>query len=356
MSNNLLQGALDRMLRNQQLTRTEARTLLQQVFEEGDHDDAARDIAVAALLTALAMKGETVEEIVGFAQAMRAAAADIGLNGTEPSWVDTCGTGGRGLNILNISTAAAFTVAGAGVPVAKHGNRSNSNACGAADVLEAAGVNLEFPAERLGPCLHEIGIAFLFAPLLHPAMRRVRSVRRALGMRTVFNLLGPLTNPAGARAQVVGVPQAGLVVKMAEALLALGTDHSFVAYAHDGTGELTTTALNDVAEIHRGTISYYTLDARELGLRRAMLEELKCEGPAAALAALHRVLEGKPGADHDVVSLNAGAALVAAGKASDLRHGITLARESLAAGAAAEKLAALIEHTRGEGARAQIRR
>ena len=246
---------------------------------------------------------------------------------------------------MNISTAAAFAAAGAGATVAKHGNRSNTNACGAADVLEAAGVNLQFPARELGACLRANGIAFLFAPLLHPAMRRVARVRRALAARTVFNLLGPLTNPAGAQAQIIGVPKPELVMKMAEALLALGTGHSFVVHAEDGIGEFSTTAPNEMAEINRGTISYYSVDARDLGLRRAGLEELRCDTKAEAIAALKAVLGGAPGPASDIVSLNAAAVLVAAGQALDLRHGIELARRSLASGAAAKKLADLAAYS-----------
>ncbi|HWG36938.1 MAG TPA: anthranilate phosphoribosyltransferase [Terriglobales bacterium] len=339
-----LQAALGRLLRQERLTRSEARCLLESVFHDAGEEDLEREIGLAGILAALAARGESVEELVGFAEAMRAAVVDIGWHGAAMT-VDICSTGGSPRRVMNISTAAAFAAAGAGATVAKHGNRSNTNACGAADVLEAAGLNLQFPASELGACLRENGIAFLFAPLLHPAMRRVARVRRALAARTAFNLLGPLTNPARAQAQIIGVPKPELVAKMAEALLALGTGHSFVIYAEDGIGEFSTTALNELAEINRGTISYYPVDARDLGLRRASLEELHCATKAEAVAALHDVLAGKPGPVNDIVSLNAAAVLVAAGKALDLRHGIALARAALSSGTAAQKLRNLVAHT-----------
>jgi len=340
--------ALRRLTAREHLSREQARGLLQEIF--AGH---ASETEIAGVLVALAMKGETVDEIVGFAEVMRAAVVDIGLghgddNGADDgnsAYVDTCGTGGSARNCFNISTAAAFVAAGAGAAVAKHGNRTNTSVSGSADVLEAAGVNLAFPAERLGPCLRSIGVVFLYAPLLHGAMHRVIPTRRALGIRTIFNLLGPLTNPAGARAQIIGVPSAGLIPVMAEALLRLGTQHSFVVRSEDGLGEFSTTATTWVAEIQHGAIREYRLDARKLGLPRAQIADLTCSSREDAAAALAAVLEGEAGARRDITCLNAAAALVAAGRASDMDQGLELARAAIDSGAAREKLAALVSYT-----------
>jgi len=337
---------LQRLLRREDLPREEAQMLLGALFTPGNQT-AEHDLQVAAVLIALAAKGETVEELTGFAEGMRAAMADIGVTGKSGEWVDTCGTGGNGRAVFNVSTAAALAVSGAGLAVAKHGNRSSTSPCGSADVLEEAGVNLQFPVARLGACLETVGMAFLFAPLVHPAMGAVMPARRALKVRTIFNLLGPLTNPAGARAQVVGVSAADLVPKLAEALMRLGTRHSFVVRSRDGLGEFSTTDLNDVAQVRDGSIETFTLDARELGLPRARVEEFACHSRSEAARMLHEVLSGAEGALQDIVCLNAGAALVAGGKAGTWREGIALARESLQSGAARQKLAELVAYTQG---------
>ncbi|HUX68793.1 MAG TPA: anthranilate phosphoribosyltransferase [Terriglobales bacterium] len=343
----LLREALEQLLDRQDLTRAQARTLLGTILAGTSDAGAAqaRDVQIAGILAALATKGETVDEIVGFAEAMRAAVADIGLKGHAPAWVDLCGTGGRARNLFNISTAASFAVAGAGLAVAKHGNRTSTSACGSADVLEAVGVNLAFPPERLGSCLLTTGVVFLYAPLLHPSMRQVMPARRALQVRTIFNLLGPLTNPAGARSQVLGVPFAPLVPKLAQALLALGTVHSFVVHSQDGLGEFSTTALNEVAEIRDNQIRHFQLDARDLGLRRAPASAFACDSRAEAVAALHRVLAGEAGAQADIVGLNAAAALVAGGHASGWDDGLAKARLALTTGRARRKLEALVQFT-----------
>ncbi|HET9785233.1 MAG TPA: anthranilate phosphoribosyltransferase [Terriglobales bacterium] len=341
----LLPEILQRLLRREDLSRTEARALLEVMFAGGDGE--RHDLQVTAVLTALAAKGETEEEITGFAEGMRAAMADIGLRDATRAWVDTCGTGGTGRAVFNVSTAAALTVAGAGVGVAKHGNRSSTSVCGSADVLEAAGVNLQFPVARLGACLEEVGMAFLFAPLLHPAMARVMPVRRALRVRTIFNLLGPLTNPAGAQAQVVGVGDAGLAPKLAAALARLGTRHSFVVRSRDGLGELSTTDVNEVAEIRDGEVRQYALDARELGLKRVGLNAFACRSKTEAVTRLHQVLAGEAGPLQDIVSLNAGAALLASGQAQDWTEGLAMARASLQSGAARRTLENLVAYTQG---------
>ncbi|HXE32085.1 MAG TPA: anthranilate phosphoribosyltransferase [Terriglobales bacterium] len=340
--------ALDRLAARQDLSHAEARALVDALFA-----GEATEIQTAGILVGLAVKGETVDEIVGFAEGMRAAVTPIGLPASGHRYVDTCGTGGSARDVFNISTAAALAAAGAGVKVAKHGNRTSTSVCGSADVIEALGVNLSFPASELGACLESVGIAFLFAPLLHGAMRHVMPVRRGLKLRTIFNLLGPLTNPAGADAQVVGVSSAALIPKIAQALARLGTRHSFVVRCQDGLGELSTTACNDVAEVKNGNVLTYTLDAAALGLRPARLEALRCTTMEQAVADLRSVLEGKPSPHRDIVCLNAAAALVAGERAGDLREGIELARQALDSGAARARLDALVAYTRGVKTSAQ---
>jgi anthranilate phosphoribosyltransferase len=309
------------------------------------------------------MKGETVEEIVGFAEAIRAAATPIPVSrnhildasGTErEALVDTCGTGGDAAGTFNISTVTAFVVAGAGVRVAKHGNRSStpkregqatSAKCGAADVMEALGVNIELPPAMIAKCLEEVGIAFLFAPAIHSAAKYVQAARRETKLRTVFNLLGPLTNPAGASAQVVGVYALDLVEKVAEALSMLGTHRAFVVHGLDGLDEITITGPTRVAEVREGSVRSYEVDPEEFGLKRAPLEAISGGDAAENAAIVRRVLEGEKSPRRDVVLMNAAAALVAAGKAEHLRDGVAIAAKSIDSRAAANRLEQLARFT-----------
>ena len=335
---------------HQSLSREEARAVMAEVLT-----GKCTDSQIAALLVALHMKGETVEEIVGFAEAIRAAAVPLKLredsavdvSGTErDALVDTCGTGGDTSGTFNISTATAFVVAGAGVHVAKHGNRSISSKCGSADVMEALGVNLGLAPERLAACLKEVGIAFLFAPAMHAATKYVQPARRELKLRTVFNLLGPLTNPAGASAQVVGVYSLELVEKLAEALSMLGLRRAMVVHGLDGLDEITISAPTRVAEVRGGEVHSYEVTPEEFGFKRAPLSEI-AGGDAVGNAALIReVLTGKKSAHRDVVLLNAAAALVVAEKANHLQDGAAIAAQSIDSGAATKKLDALIRFTK----------
>ncbi|MGH9473359.1 MAG: anthranilate phosphoribosyltransferase [Terriglobales bacterium] len=338
----MLRETLERLWKRENLSREEARAALTGIFA-GDAGDAA----IAGLLAALAVKGETADELVGFAEAMRGQMVTIGGGGGTASGrrLDTCGTGG-GRHIFNVSTAAALAAAGAGAAVAKHGNRSSTSFSGSADVLEALGVDLDCPPARLETCLEQNGIVFLFAPLLHPAMKKVMPARRALGVRTIFNLLGPLTNPAGADAQVIGVPSAHWIPIMAAALLALGTGHSFVVHSRDGLGEFSVSAPTDVAEIWAGSVQRFTLDPSELGLEPARPEALACGSLGESVATLRHVLAGEPGPAQDMVALNAAAALMAAGSAGDFGEGLEQARRALTSGAAQAKLEALARFTR----------
>jgi anthranilate phosphoribosyltransferase len=350
------------------LARAQARAVMAEVLA-----GSCTDAQISALLVALRMKGETVEEIVGFAEAIRAAATPLpsssaktpasdalDLSGTgrdalaetslfASSLVDTSGTGGDASGTFNISTATAFVTAGAGVRVAKHGNRSISSKCGSADVMEALGVNIQLTAERAAHCLGEIGICFLYAPDLHSSMKQVQKVRRELRMRTMFNLLGPLTNPAHASGQVVGVYALDMVEKLAEALSMLGLRRALVVHGLDGLDEITITGLTRVAEARDGTVRTYEVDPEEFGMKRATLADISGGDAAENANIIREVLSGKKSARRDVVLLNSAAALVAAGRADHLAAGIPLAAHSIDSGAAAATLAELVRFTTTEG-------
>jgi anthranilate phosphoribosyltransferase len=332
----------------QSLTREAAREVMSEILTGG-----ATDAQIAALLVALHMKGETVEEIVGFAEAIRKAAAPLNIrdsaldvSGTErDALVDTCGTGGDASGTFNISTATALTVAGAGVRVAKHGNRSVTSRCGSADVVEALGVNITLPPARVAECLETVGIAFLFAPSMHSAMKYVQPARRELRLRTVFNLLGPLCNPAHASAQVVGVYSASLVEKLASALAMLGLNRALVVHGSDGLDEITITGPTHVAEVRDGAIRVYDISPEEFGLRAAPISEIAGGDVAANADIIRHILDGEKSARRDVVLLNAAAALVVAGRANSMNEAMPLAVESIDSGAAKSKLARLAEFT-----------
>ncbi len=331
------------------LTRAEARGVMSEILS-----GRATDAQIAALLVALHMKGETVEEIVGFAEAIRAEATSLqvaegealDLSGTgRDALVDTCGTGGDTSGTFNISTATALTIAGAEVRVAKHGNRSISSKCGSADVMEAMGVKIDLPPARLAACLRDTGIAFLYAPTLHSAMKYVQPARRELRLRTVFNLLGPLTNPAGASAQVVGVYSADLVEKLAEALSELGLRRALVVHGRDGLDEITISAPSKVAEVRNGQVRVYEVAPEDFGLQRAPLEEIAGGDAQQNAAIITAILDGERSCRRDVVLLNAAAALVAAGVADRLGDAVPLAAYAIDSGHARQRLQLLVEFT-----------
>jgi anthranilate phosphoribosyltransferase len=330
----------------QSLSRQDARAVMAEVLAGN-----ATDAQIAALLVALHMKGETVDEIVGFAEAIRAAATRLEItqnhaldvSGTErDALVDTCGTGGDASGTFNISTATALVVAGTGVRVAKHGNRSVTSRCGSADVVEALGVRLTLPPARIAQCLDKVGIAFLFAPAMHSAMKYVQPARRELRLRTVFNLLGPLCNPARTSAQVVGVYSAELVTKLAEALLHLGLRRALVVHGSDGLDEITITGPTRVAEVREGSLRCYEVTPEEFGLPRASMEAIGGGDVAANAAIIRSILAGEFSPRRNIVVLNAAAALVAAGRADSIKEAIPLAAQSLDSGAAAAKLQQLV--------------
>jgi anthranilate phosphoribosyltransferase len=340
---------------SESLSRAESRAVMADVLA-----GKCTDAQIAALLVALRIKGETVEEIVGFAEAIRAAAAPLPIergassealdvSGTgrdalaesDDSLIDTSGTGGDASGTFNISTATALVTAGAGVRVAKHGNRSISSKCGSADVVEALGINIQLSPELAAQCLREIGICFLFAPNLHPAMKQVQGVRRELRMRTMFNLLGPLTNPARASGQVVGVYSLELVEKLAEALSMLGLRRALVVHGLDGLDEITITGVTRVAEAREGSVRSYEIEPEEFGMTRATLADIAGGGADENVAIIRAVLGGEKSSRRDVVLLNSAAALVAAGRAEHLAQAVPLAAKSIDSGAAAQKLEAL---------------
>ncbi len=332
------------------LTREEAREVMWQIL----HGDAT-DAQIGALLVALHMKGETVEEIVGFAQAIRDEATPLqtedgealNLSGTgRDALVDTCGTGGDASGTFNISTATALTIAGAGVRVAKHGNRSISSKCGSADVLEALGVNINLPPMRIAACLRETGIAFLFAPALHAAMKYVQPARRQLQLRTVFNLLGPLTNPARASAQVVGVYSSDLVEKLAEALSELGLRRALVVHGRDGLDEITISGPSKVAEVRNGQVHVYEVTPEDFGLQLAPLDDIAGGDAQQNAAIIRAILDGERSCRRDVVLLNAAAALVAAGHTDRIGEAVPLAAYAIDSGAARQRLQLLVEFTK----------
>ncbi len=338
----------------QSLSRAEAQAVMSEVLT-----GQCTDAQIAALLVALHMKGETVEEIVGFAEAIRAAAAPmagpgdatIDVSGTErDALVDTCGTGGDASGTFNISTATALVAAGAGVRVAKHGNRSVTSKCGSADVMEALGVNITLPSSRIAECLREVGIAFLFAPAMHSAMKYVQPARRELRLRTVFNLLGPLTNPAHASAQVVGVYSDELVEKLAEALSMLGLRRALVVHGADGLDEISISGTTRVAEVRDGQVRTYEVTPEEFGLTRAPIHTITGGDATENATIIREVLAGKKSPCRDVVLLNAAATLVAAGRTNHLAEAMPVAANSIDSGAAAAKLEALAAFTQRYGA------
>jgi len=329
-----LREALDLVVDRRDLSAGEADGVMTRIMA-----GEATPAQIGGLLCALRAKGETIDEVTGFARAMRRHAVPV--SPVRGDVVDLCGTGGDGSGTFNISTTASFVVAGAGVPVAKHGNRSVSSRCGSADVLEALGIDLTLPPEAVAACIDEVGIGFLFAPRLHPAMKHAVGPRREMGVRTVFNILGPLTNPAGASIQVLGVYQASLTELMARSLRELGCRSALVVHGGGGVDEFSTIAPNRVTRLLDGAIKTFTLDAQALGLRAATLERLSGGEADENAAILAGILDGAIGPRRDVVLLNAAAALVAAGKAAGWEDGLTKAADSIDSGAATRVLEGL---------------
>jgi anthranilate phosphoribosyltransferase len=324
--------AIDKLVRGESLDAEQASGAMSEIM-----DGEATPAQIAALLVALRMKGETVEEIAGLARVMRSRATPVDVSDLEV--IDTCGTGGDRSGTFNISTAAAIVAAAAGVPIAKHGNRAMSSKCGSADVLEALGVQINLDAEEVARCVRYAGIGFMFAPLFHPAMKHAAPVRRELGTRTVFNILGPLTNPAGARSQVLGVADAALAPKMAGVLELLGAQHALVVHGDGGVDELSITGPSVLYRVRAGQpTERMEVTPEELGLERAPRESLMGGTAEENAAIIRSVLSGERGPQRDVVLMNAAAALFAADVVSSMREGVELAAAAIDSGAGMETL------------------
>jgi anthranilate phosphoribosyltransferase len=334
------QQALTRVLDGHNLTRAEAREVMGEIMR-----GEATPAQIAGFLVALRAKGETADEIAGSAEAMREHVVPV--RPTREDLVDTAGTGGDGAHTLNISTAAALVAAAAGAAVAKHGNRAVSSSSGSADVLEALGFELELPPERIAGSIDELGFGFMFAPTHHPAMKHAAPVRRELATRTVFNVLGPLTNPAGARAQVVGVYAPALVRTIAEVLSQLGARRAFVVHGAGGIDELSPAGPNLVAEVVDGGVHEREIDPLDLGVPRCEPEALRGGTPEDNAGIIRRVFDGADGGARDAILLNAAGAIAAAGHAADLREGLELARAAVESGAAAARMEQLVAYSRG---------
>ena len=331
----MIREAIDTLVSGRSLSREKAAGVMNEIM-----GDQATSPQIGAFLTALRIKGETAEEIAGMAEVMREKALRVKVS---VLLVDTCGTGGDGSGTFNISTTAAFVVAGAGGRVAKHGNRSMSGLCGSADVLEALGVKIELSPEGVKRCIEEVGIGFMFAPSFHPAMKYAAGPRRELGIRTVFNILGPLTNPAGAQAQVIGVADGGLGEKMARVLALLGSKRALVVHGQDGLDEITLSGPTEAWELKEGQVTSYTISPHDMGLSVTDMEDAKGGSVEVNASMLEGVLSGKEGPARDLVLMNAAAALMVADRASDLIEGVTMAAEAVDSGAAHAKLQAFIE-------------
>jgi anthranilate phosphoribosyltransferase len=338
-----LREAIKIAVEGRHLTRLQAAAAIDAMLDGG-----APALQMAALLVALRMKGETPDEIAGAAQALRARALRIQVS--QDRLIDTCGTGGDGSGTFNISTTAAFVAAGGGARVAKHGNRAASSKCGSADVLAALGVEVELGPEAVAACIDECGIGFLFAQRHHAAMRHVAPVRKELGFRTLFNLLGPLANPAGARRQLLGVPAAHLVVILARTLAELGCDRAFVVHGHGGLDEISTSGPTLVAEVRDGAVREFQISPEDAGVERAPLEGLRGGDATENAAILRGVLRGEPGPRRIAVVLNAGAALAAAGVCETIPEGARLAERALDSGAALDRLERLVKSSQARKA------
>lgn len=332
----MIREALRKIVSGQHLTETESQGVMTQIMS-----GEATDAQIGSFITALRMKGETVEEITGFVKVMRDKVTKIACN--HPVFVDTCGTGGDLLGTFNISTLAALVVAGAGIPVAKHGNRAVSSRCGSADLLLASGVNIDAEVQIVERCLNEIGIGFLFAPRLHQAMKYAIGPRREIGIRTVFNLLGPLTNPAGAKHQVMGIFSPEWTEPIVQVMKNLGMQSAYVVHGMDGMDEISTTGTTRISELRDGKIRTFEITPEELGLPRRTQEDIKGGDVQNNVTIAREVLEGEKGAHREIVILNAAAALAAAGKVNRIEDGLELAERSIDSGAARTCLDRLIK-------------
>ena len=337
----MIRDAIATLVDGQDLTEEEAAACMEEIMS-----GEATPAQFGAFVTALHLRGETVDEITGMARVMREKALSVEIDGPL---LDTCGTGGDAKGTFNVSTAAAFVAAGAGARVAKHGNRAMTSASGSADVLEALGAKIELSPEGVAECVEKTGFGFMFAQLFHPAMKFAAGPRREIGVRTVFNILGPLTNPADAQAQVVGVADSALAEKLAQVLARLGTKHALVVYGEDGLDEVSVSAITQVYEVKDGRVIASTLHPNDVGLPTHPREAMQGGSPKENADTLKRILDGEEGPLRDFTLINAAAALVAADLASDVRQGLELATEAIDSGAARKKLEAFVKASKKAG-------
>ncbi len=337
----MLKDAISMLVSGHSLSIEQAAQVMEEIM-----NGTATPSQIGAFATALRMKGETADEIIGLAKTMRTKAIHVNIDGPV---VDTCGTGGDRSGTFNISTAAAIVAAAAGLKVAKHGNRAASSQCGSADVLEALGVRIDLNAEQVRRCLQELGIGFMFAQIFHPALKYAAATRREIGIRTVFNILGPLTNPAGASAQVIGVPDKSLLEKLALVLEHLGCRHALIVHGEDGIDEITITGKTFVCELKDSYISSYIISPEDFGLSEASLDNLKGGNAKENAELLRRVLGGKSGPQQDVVLMNAAAVFMAGDKIKTFQQGVAMAREVIDSRCALQKLEQLIEFSQRLG-------
>ncbi|MBU1933043.1 MAG: anthranilate phosphoribosyltransferase [Candidatus Omnitrophica bacterium] len=348
----MIKEAIGKMVKGFDLSRDEMIACMNEIMTGG-----ATQAQIGSFITALRLKKETIEEITGAAMVMREKATRLGvgknmvdldredINIDRETIIDTCGTGGSGTNTFNISTTTAFVVAGAGLKVAKHGNKGVSSQCGSADVIKELGVNIDIPPEKVKACIEEIGIGFLYAPLFHGAMKYAIGPRREIGIRTIFNILGPLTNPANANCQVLGVYREDLTEVIANVLKNLGTERAFVVYGMDTLDEITITGKTKISEVKDKKVRSFYVEPSDFGMKTADIEDIKGGTSTENAKMVKAVIDGKKGPCRDIVLLNASAALVAGGKARDFKEGVKLAGESIDSGKALKKLEELIQFT-----------
>ncbi|WP_138492953.1 anthranilate phosphoribosyltransferase [Paenibacillus pinistramenti] len=333
-----IQAGLSKVVGAEHLTRTEANEIMNAIME-----GQATSAQIGGLLAALRFKGETVEEITGFAEAMRSKAAGVGARNSQ--LLDTCGTGGSGIQKFNISTAAAVIASSSSVRIAKHGNRSASSRAGSADVLEALGVNIHLTGEQANRCLEELGLCFLFAQVYHPSMKHAAAPRKELGMRTVFNLLGPLTNPAGADRQLLGIYDTKMTETIAKVLRELGSARALVVSSREGLDEISLSAPTRISELKNGEVKTYEIEAADLGLSRCALEDIFGGDAAKNAQMIREILQGRKGPARDIVLANAGACIYLSGLADSIKEGVVIAADAVDSGKAADQLQKLIETT-----------
>jgi len=335
----MIKEAIKKIVQKQDLTEQEASEVMEEIMS-----GKTTDAQIGAFITVLKMKGETIDEVTGFVRVMRKKATSPGVK-EGVTIVDTCGTGGSGRDAFNVSTASAFVVAGSGLKVAKHGNRAISSLCGSADVIQELGVNINIPAERVGECIDKVGIGFLFAPAFHGAMKYAIGPRREIGIRTVFNIIGPLTNPAGASAQVLGVYDAGLTEIMANVLKNLGVRRAFVVHGEDGMDEITVSGKTKVSELKDGRVSTYEVSPETFGFKKRKIDQIKGGLPRVNAGIIMSVLKGEKGAGREITVMNAACAIVAGGKAGDFAEGVKIAETSIDSGSALKKLELMKDFT-----------